>query len=175
MNAWRAHALAPADIVSCNNAGNALLNLNRPEEALQWFDKALALDPNYVEVLFNKASALGELCRFEEASEVYDHVQAIDPDSAKCKYYRSHMQLSLGQFEAGWAGREARWKVSGLPIIHPDFHQPVWLGNDEIAGKTILVYSDEGLGDAIQFARYVPLAAARGARVILILPDQLIL
>jgi tetratricopeptide (TPR) repeat protein len=168
----RAHALAPADIVSCNNAGNALLNLNRPEEALQWFDKALALDPNYVEVLFNKASALGELCRFEEASEVYDHVQAIDPDSAKCKYYRSHMQLSLGQFEAGWAGREARWRVSGLPIIHPDFHQPVWLGNDEIAGKTILVYSDEGLGDAIQFARYVPLAAARGARVILILPDQ---
>jgi tetratricopeptide (TPR) repeat protein len=169
----RADALAPADIVNCNNIGNALLGLDRPEEALRWFDQALALDPNSVEVLLNKASALGELCRFEEASEVYDHLQALDPENARCRFYRSHMQLLTEQFEAGWAGREARWKVSGLPIIHADFRQPVWLGNEEIAGKTLLVYSDEGLGDAIQFARYVPLVAARGARVILVIPDQL--
>jgi hypothetical protein len=83
------------------------------------------------------------------------------------------MQLLTGQFEAGWAGREARWKTVGLPITHVEFRQPLWLGNEEIAGKTLLIYSDEGLGDAIQFARYVPLVAARGARVILVVPDPL--
>ena len=168
----RADTLAPADVVNCNNIGNALLSLARPEEALQWFDKALALDPNSVEVLFNKASALSELCRFEEASQVYDHLQALDPDSPRCKFHRSHLQLLTGQFDAGWAGREARRKIP-LPIIQADFHQPVWHGNQEIAGKTLLIYADEGFGDAIQFARYVPLVAARGARVIFVVQDPL--
>ena len=169
----RTGALAPSDIVSRNNIGIALLNLDRPEEALQWSDKALALDPNSVEVLFNKAVALRELCRFEEASEVYDHLQAVDPDNATSEFSRSLMQLLTGQFEAGWVGREARWKAGAVPITHAEFLQPIWLGNEEIAGKTLLVYSDEGLGDAIQFARYVPLLATRGARVILVVPDPL--
>ncbi len=170
----RADALAPADHITCNNIGNALLSLQKPKEALRWFDKALALDPDSVEVLFNKVSALGELCRFEEASSVFDQLEAIGADSARCKFSRSHMQLLMGQFEAGWIGREARWNVSSLPmIVRADFRQPVWRGHEEIAGKTVLVYSDEGLGDAIQFARYVPLVAARGAHVIFVMPDQL--
>lgn len=169
----RVDALAPSDIVSRNNVGIALLNLNRPEEALQWSEKALALDSNSVEVLFNKAVALRELCRFEEASQVYDHLQALDPDNATYEFSRSLMQLLTGQFEAGWAGREARWKAGVVPIAHAEFLQPIWLGDEEIAGKTLLVYSDEGLGDAIQFVRYVPLLATRGARVILVVPDPL--
>jgi hypothetical protein len=83
------------------------------------------------------------------------------------------MQLLTGQFEAGWAAREARWKTSMLPVPHAQFVQPIWLGHEQIAGKTLLVFSDEGLGDALQFARYVPLLAARGAHVILMVQDAL--
>jgi hypothetical protein len=79
----------------------------------------------------------------------------------------------MGNFEAGWLGREARWKVPGLPIIYPNFSQSIWLGDGDIEGKAVLIYADEGLGDSIQFARYVPMVIARGARVILVVPDAL--
>jgi tetratricopeptide (TPR) repeat protein len=172
-DAMRADALDPADPISSNIAGNALLGLYRPEEALRWFDKALALQPSSAEIMLNKAGALIEVRRFEEALATYDHAAAVDPNNAKCVYYRSHLQLLTGHFEAGWQGREARWKVSGLPIIYPRFSQPMWLGNENIEGKTVLIYGDEGLGDTLQFARYVPMLVARGARVILVVLDAL--
>jgi hypothetical protein len=80
----------------------------------------------------------------------------------------------LGNFEAGWAGREARWKVPSLPIARYDFPQPMWLGKEPIAGKTILIFQDEGLGDVIQFVRYVPMVAALGARVLLLVDGPLV-
>jgi tetratricopeptide (TPR) repeat protein len=168
-----ADALAPSDIVSRNNVGLALLNLNRPEEALWWCDKVLALDPNSVEVLSNKAQALKELYRFEESSEVYDRLQGLEPDNAQHKFYRSALQLLTAQFETGWEGFEARREISGHAIAEAEFGRPIWLGREEIAGKTLLVYSDEGLGDAIQFARYLPLLSARGIRVVFVAPDPL--
>jgi tetratricopeptide (TPR) repeat protein len=167
----RAHTLDPADPVSCNNAGSALLNLERPEEALQWFDRGLALQPNSTEILRNKAFVLGEVHRFKEALDAYDRVEALDPTNAKCVFARSHLQLLTGDFAAGWRGREARWKVPKLPIIYPNFSQPGWLGSEDIAGKTLLIYSDEGLGDTIQFVRYLPMLIARGAHVILVVQD----
>jgi hypothetical protein len=78
-----------------------------------------------------------------------------------------------GNFAAGWAGREVRWRVPDLPIFRFAFSQPVWLGKEPIAGKTVLVHVDEGLGDTIQFARYVPEVAARGARIVLVVADAL--
>ena len=81
--------------------------------------------------------------------------------------------MLTGNFEAGWAGREARWKIPALSLHYPKFSQPMWLGKEPIDGKTILINVDEGLGDTIQFARYVPMVAARGARVILAVQDAL--
>jgi len=64
--------------------------------------------------------------------------------------------------------------VPGLQLARYNFSQPMWLGKEPIAGKTILIYQEEGLGDAIQFARYVPMVAAQGARVVLMVADTLV-
>jgi tetratricopeptide (TPR) repeat protein len=165
----RAHALNPADPLTCNNTGNALLSLGRQEEALGWFDRALALRPGFEKALHNKCNSLTELYRFDEAFEIYHGLQRTGA-SAETEWNLSLLQLLHGNFEAGWAGREARWRMPSH-YVHSHFSQPKWLGRQSIEGKTVLIYGDEGLGDSINFARYVPMVAARGARVILVVAD----
>jgi Glycosyltransferase family 9 (heptosyltransferase) len=77
------------------------------------------------------------------------------------------LRLLTGDFAGGWPQYEWRWKTHPLAAAKRDFAQPLWRGVEPIAGKTILIHSEQGFGDAIQFCRYVPLLAARGARVIL--------
>jgi len=169
----RAHELDPGDAISCNNAGNALLSLDRADEALRWFDTALALQPNSGDVLLNKASALVQLARFDEAMVIYECAVANDPNDHNSAWNLAVLQLLTGNLEAGWRGHEAlRWWRLPEPT-HPKFSAPMWLGHEPVAGKTLAVWQDEGLGDTIQFARYVPLLAARGARVILVVEPPL--
>jgi tetratricopeptide (TPR) repeat protein len=169
----RAHALDPKSADLCTNVGDALLLLDRHTQALTWFECALRLRPSFAPALENKAVALRRLQRFDEALAVYHHIRSIDPANARAELDLAHLDLLLGHFEAGFGGREARWRVGGLQIVSLDRPEPVWLGDGSIEGKTVLVHSDEGLGDAIQFARYVRLLAARGARVVLVVQDQL--
>ena len=117
-------------------------------------------------MLNNKALALLNLQLVDEAFATFHRSLAVDPGNPPTTFNLATLQLLTGDFERGWLGREARWK---LPVGLPDrgFSQSLWLGDQPIEGKTILLYSEEGLGDAIQFARYVPMAAALGARVIL--------
>ena len=170
----RAHALDPTNAEICNHLGAVLRRLGREEEALAWFDLALGLRPDFLVAYRNKAFALTHLHRFTEAFSVYDEIKAIDPGDAKADFDASLVHLLLGNFDAGWAGREARSKVPDLQIAHFAFSQPRWLGKDSLHGKTILIHTDEGLGDSIQFARYVPMVAALGARVILVVEDAVV-
>jgi tetratricopeptide (TPR) repeat protein len=167
----RALALDPANVEACNNTGTVLQSLDRYQEALSWFDRTLALRPDLVETLENKAVSLVELQRFDEAFAVYHRARALDPSRAVAEWNLALLQMLTGNFEAGWAGREARWRMPALSARYPEISQPMWLGAEPIAGKTLLVYSDEGIGDTIQFSRYVPMVAARGARVILVVED----
>jgi tetratricopeptide (TPR) repeat protein len=159
-----------ADI--CNELGEVHRRFGRHEEALAWFEKALDVRPEFALARSNKASALASLHRFDEALAIYAALTPIDPHAAE--WNAARLQLLLGNFEAGWVGREARWKVPGLQIARYNFSRPMWLGKEPLAGKTILIYQDEGLGDAIQFARYVPILAAQGATVILMVDDALV-
>src|ERR1700744_3402121 len=129
--------------------------------------------PSLVEALLNRGVALGQLQRFDEAFAAYRIVKALAPDNAEIDWNVAILHLVIGNFAAGWAGREARWKrVPRSP--YPEFTQPKWLGQEAVEGKTIVVCTDEGLGDTIHFVRYVPMLAARGARVILIVSDPLV-
>jgi tetratricopeptide (TPR) repeat protein len=172
----RAHALDPDNAEICNNVADALVMLGRFEDALEWLNQTIQLGPSLnlsMLVLDNKAALLRRLHRFEEALIIYRHIRAIDPANAKAEFDSANIDLLLGNFEVGWRAREARWRVSGLPIASRDGPEPIWLGEGDIAGKTVLLWSDEGLGDAIQFTRYAPLLAERGARVVLGVQDAL--
>jgi tetratricopeptide (TPR) repeat protein/ADP-heptose:LPS heptosyltransferase len=165
----------PADrATTFNNIGNVLQALGRSGEALHWLDRALAERPDFVQAISNKAIALGQLRRFDDALAVYARVKELDPDHAVSNWNAALLQMLLGDFEDGWAGREARWNIPSLSHAYPKFTAPMWRGVENIEGKTILIAVDEGLGDAIQFARYVPMVAARGARIILVVHDPLV-
>ena len=168
-----AHALDPANPAPCNNIGAALQPLQRDEEAVVWFDRAIALKPDFVMALRNKALSLIQLGHFDEAIAILKHVGMLEPGNADADWNLALLQLMAGNFEAGWAGREARWRGKMRSASYPPFSQAKWLGDVDIAGKTVLVQEDEGLGDTLQFARYIPMLADRGARVILVVRDQL--
>ena len=170
-DARRAQDLDPGNVMLCSNVAAALLLLGRLEEALACFDQALTLAPSSVLLLESKAIVLRQLHRFDEAFALYDHILSIDPANARIAFSIAIDHLLLGNFEAGWRGRESPWRNPAN--FSSDGHAPVWLGEESIAGKTILIHADEGLGDTIQFTRYVPMLAARGARVVLVVQDSL--
>ena len=168
----RAYEFDPDSAETCNHIGACLQMLGREDKALPWFDKALVHLPNALVLLNNKALALSQLQRFDEAFALYRYIKTVHPNDATTEWNLSLLQLLTGNFEAGWAGRESRWTKTD-PYFYPKFSQPIWLGQASVEGKTILIHLDEGLGDTIQFARYVPMVAALGARVILVVERPL--
>src|SRR6185436_4359001 len=130
-------------------------------------DKALSLNPSSAEAWYNRAVTLSELKRIEEAVESYNQCIALAPNYANAGYNLSLCLLQLGLFEQGFRLYESR--------KHPpiDCRQPLWSGED-IGGRTLLVRAEQGLGDSIQFSRYVALLQDKGARVILSVPKNLV-
>jgi tetratricopeptide (TPR) repeat protein len=170
----RAHFLDPGNADGCVGLGNSLMALGRYEEALPWFDYAVARRNDLAYGFKSKAIALERLGRFEEAMMAYRQATLADPNEAESAWSLALLQLLAGDFAAGWAGREAaRWRIPTLAAGYPKLSKPLWRGEESVEGKTILLCPDEGLGDTIQFARYVPMLVARGARVILGVQDEL--
>ncbi|QOZ73123.1 Tetratricopeptide (TPR) repeat [Bradyrhizobium arachidis] len=167
----RAHQLAPDKADTCNNLGLSLRRLGRDEEALAWFEKAIAIEPRLLAAFNNKLTTLFQLHRFDEVFALTDHMKALGLNDTVTDWNVALAHLLTGDFEAGWRGHQTRLKLPSAKYAR--FVQPMWLGGEDIEGKTILVAADEGLGDTIHFVRYVPMLAARGARVILAVQDPL--
>ncbi|MGX4773658.1 tetratricopeptide repeat protein [Bradyrhizobium guangdongense] len=163
----RSIALNPREAETHKNLGTLHARLERMEQAFACFDRALALRPNFPAALNEKARALWSQLLLDEAFAIFYQSLAIDPGNADTIWNLALLQMLTGDFERGWRGREVRWKASSLGLAGRSFSQPLWLGEQSIEGKTILLHADEALGDSIQFARYVPMVAALGARVVL--------
>lgn len=165
--ATRALALDPRHVDVLCNRGAALRNLGRYEEALADYDSALAVDPMHGAAHNNRGVALAALNRYEEAQAAYAHALAIDPRDDRARFNRGLARLVAGDLRAGLPDFEARWTGSDTQAGTRPMHAPQWSGRESLAGKTILLHAEQGLGDSIQFARYVPQVAERGATVIL--------
>jgi tetratricopeptide (TPR) repeat protein len=143
-----------------NNLGGVLRELGRQDEAIGAIETALKINPRFASAYLNLALVFTDREEFARAAESYRRAIEIDPNAVQAHWSLGTLLLLQGDFAGGW--REYQWRPAALPRLA----KPMWAGED-LRGKTILVYAEQGLGDTIQFVRYVPLLKQRGARVLL--------
>jgi tetratricopeptide (TPR) repeat protein len=170
----RAIELKPDFAEAHNNRSIAFTYLMRPSEALASCDKAIALKPDFPEAYNNRGNILQDLRRVEEALAAYEKATALNPDYVEAYNNRALLLLLMGRFEEGWREHEWRKKRRDGAIAADSYSRPLWLGEENIEGKTIFVWSEQGFGDTIQFCRYAKLLEARGAKVIMSVQQPLL-
>jgi tetratricopeptide (TPR) repeat protein len=164
----RTIAIKPDYAEAHANRGTVLHELERWDEALASYDRALALRPNFAEAHTQRAYTLGATGRYEAALADYHKAVAIKPDFAEAQWNRSMTMLLLGDYENGWLNYEWRWRNPANLLTAPrDFERPLWLGKEPIAGKSVLIHHEQGLGDTLQFCRFAKSVADLGATVFL--------
>lgn len=164
----KALRLNPKNALACSNLGNSYADLGQLDLAVEHYEKAVQLKPDFYEALFNLGLTLRAICQFERAEESLRRAVALLPEKPEAHYSLGQTLLLLGRLKEGWPEYDWRWKLdeySWLRDIHGVFTQPQWNG-EPLNGKTILIYAEQGMGDAIQFMRYLPEVVARGGRVV---------
>ena len=146
-----------------NNLGRALLRLGNIEEAIDAFRASITLDGNDPDARNNLGVALRFVGQLDEAEVTFARVIELAPEHMVAHVNMAHSLLTEGAYAKGWAEHE--WRLKRTDMAR-EFAQPLWDGG-EIAGQKILLWAEQGLGDALQFMRYAPLVADRDAKVII--------
>jgi len=160
--------LNPNFAVAYCNRGNALLALNQIDAAIGDYKQAIKLNPDYSVAFHNHAYLMYRLQEFEASIESYDQAIRLNPNFAEAYCGKGLVKILLGQYEDGWALYEWRWRGSHLKEYIRNFSQPLWLGKESIKDKIILIHTEQGLGDSIQFCRYMGLVEALSPKQILL-------
>ena len=162
----KAIALKPDYDEAYSNRGVALKELKQFDAAVASYDKAIAFKPDYAQAYYNRGNALKELKQFDAAVASYDNAIAFKPDFAEVLWNKSLLLLLIGELIKGFNLYEWRWDEKDIIKWKRNFSQPLWLGKESLSDKTILIHAEQGLGDTIQFCRYVKMVSDLGAKVI---------
>src|SRR5499425_336653 len=166
-------AMSPDNPAAHYNRGISLFSLGRYGDAVAAYDRALSIAPDHIKALNNRGLALQALNRHDEAVASYSKALEIRKDYADAHFNQALALLTIGDFRRGFEQYEWRWRRTGMPAQGRGYGRPLWLGEYPLQRHTILLHAEQGLGDTIQFARYVPLLARTGAKVVLEVQPQL--
>lgn len=162
-NMQKSIALNPTNINALFELATTYHMIDNSPACLSLYKKVLTISPNNLSALYNYGFTLKKMGDIEQALAIYDRVIKKDPNYAQAHFSRSLAYLTLGDFEKGWAEYEWRWK--SYNETPNKYNSPLWDGSNP-AGKTVLIYAEQGLGDTFQFIRYGQLLKQDGARVI---------
>ena len=165
--------LNPNQPAALYNMAVELQKLTRLDEALACYDQTLRLNPQDINALINRGNTLKDLKQYKKAIASFESALALQTNIPSAHWNKALTHILLGEYEQGWKEYEWGWQCGerGKPR---QYSQPTWLGDEPIAGKTILIHPEQGFGDLIQFCRYVTMLEKLGAKVILESPASLV-
>jgi FkbM family methyltransferase len=164
----QALSIAPNQPVLYSNLANVMTLQQRYPEALTFVDAALNLEGETRQLLYKKSIILGNMNRIEEAIGNYEKLIEMCPeDSAQARFNMGWLNVLSGDWEKGYKEMESRFKTRALNWVNKRFEgRPFWSGED-LKGKTIILFCEQGTGDLFNFIRYAPQIKEMGAYVIL--------
>ncbi|WP_194476125.1 tetratricopeptide repeat protein [Bradyrhizobium sp. CCBAU 53338] len=162
----RALLLKPDHAPAYTNLGIIFEKQQRVTDAVAAHRHAVAVDPSYAKGHANLAVALRNAGELDEALSVSAHAVALDPEQPLAQYNHAHFLLMNGHFAEGFDAYRWRRKCKTLSDGDPHFDEPEWQG-EPLAGRTLLLFAEYGLGDALHFVRYLPMVTGKGGRIVL--------